>query len=109
MAFNPFLKPIVGIGITKKLGNPDAPDPLDVNGIYQMRKTKLGRQSVRMKFYFPTNPNTPAQIANRTKFQNAMIEWNGLTPEQRVPYTERAKKLMLRPHNVFVRDYYKAN
>lgn len=109
MGFEKYQHFYLGMLPVKRLGREGDPDPLGVNGIYQRRHTKKGIVSIKMKFYTPTNPNTPAQQANRTKFQNAMIAWNGLTIAERVPYTEKAKQLLLRPHNVFVREYYKLN
>jgi hypothetical protein len=109
MDFNKYQHYYLGMLPVKRLGRVGDPDPLGVNGIYQRRHTKNGVYSIKMKFYTPTNPNTPAQVANRTKFQSAMFAWNALTPEQRIPYTEKAKRQMLRPHNVFVREYYKNN
>jgi hypothetical protein len=109
MGFEKYQHFNLGMIITKRLGREGDPDPLGVNGIYQRRHTKNGVLSIKMKFYTPTNPNSPEQVANRSKFQSAMFAWNALTPEQRIPYTKKAKKLMLRPHNVFVREYYQLN
>lgn len=109
MAFSKFQHYLLGFLPVKKLGNLGDPDPLGVHGIYQRRHRKDGIFSIKMKFYRPTNPRTPDQQANRNKFKDAMTEWNSLTKEQRLPYTVKAKKQMLRPHNVFVREYYQLN
>ena len=99
----------LGIGLSGKLGKPTAPDPLNVHGIYQMRMTKRGKVPVKMKFYGPTNPRTPAQEANRAKFAAAMVAWQALTPEEKGVYNKRAKKRSMFGWGLFIREYYQAN
>ena len=99
----------LGFGMSGKLGKPTAPDPLNVHGIYQMRMTKRGKVPVKMKFYRPTNPRTPAQEANREKFAAAMVAWQALTPEEKGVYNKRAKKRSMFGWGLFIREYYQAN
>lgn len=100
---------LLGIAISGKLGNPGEPDPLNVKGIYQMRMTKRGKRPIKMNFYTPTNPQTEAQQANRTKFANAMSAWGALTPEEKSVYNERAKKRQMFGWGLFIREYYQSN
>jgi hypothetical protein len=93
----------------KKLGRPEWPDPLGVYGIYQRRKMKSGKGYIKMKFYTPTNPQTVPQQANRAKFADAMSTWTSLTPEEKQPYIERAKRRQMKPWGLFVREYYQSH
>lgn len=95
--------------IKKKLGKPDAPDPLNINGIYQVRTQNGTHQTVKMKFYRPTNPRTEAQQANRQKFADAMSAWGLLTPEQKLAYNKEAKKYQTFGWCLFIRKYYQTH
>ena len=99
----------LGFGVSGKLGKATGPDPLNVHGIYQMRMTKRGKVPVKMKFYRPTNPRTPAQQANRQKFADAQAAWMALTSEQKQVYTTRAKRRNMFGWGLFIREYYQAN
>lgn len=101
--------PLIGFGISGKLGRPDMPDPLGVYGIYQMRMTKRGKRPIRMKFYTQTNPQTEDQQANRTKFASAMSAWGALTPEEKGAYNLRAKRRNMFGWGLFIREYYQSN
>lgn len=102
----PFL---LGFGLAGKLGKPGGPDPLGVNGIYQMRMTKRGKVPVKMKFYAPTNPQSVAQEANRAKFAAAMSAWGALTDSQKAAYNVRAKRRGMFGWGLFIREYYQAS
>jgi hypothetical protein len=102
----PFL---LGFTVRKKLGKEGDPDPLNVNGIWQMRMTRRGKVPIKMKFYVPTNPQTGPQQANRQKFADAMTAWMVLTSEQKEVYTKRAKKRGMFGWGLFVREYYQSN
>lgn len=91
--------------IRGKLGKEGDPDPLNVHGIYQMRKMGGMKQPLKMVFYAPTNPQTVPQQANRQKFADAMAEWGTLTEEEKAPYIFRAKKLYMIGYNLYVREY----
>lgn len=92
-------------GLRKKIGRPDVSPLPDVYGIYQQRKCRSGRETIKMKFYTPSNPRTPAQQANRQKFAAAMLAWRSLTPEQREWYNKEGEKLKLYGVNLFLRNY----
>lgn len=99
----------LGFGVSGKLGHPAKPDPLNVYGIWQMRMTRRGKVPLKMKFYRPTNPRSPAQQANRQKFANAMAAWQALTNQEKNAYNERAKKRQMFGWGLFIREYYSAN
>ena len=99
----------LGYGVSGKLGKEGDADPLNVNGIYQMRMTKRGKVPVKMKFYRPTNPRTPAQQANRQKFTDAMAAWQSLTQPQKDVYNTRAKKRSMFGWGLYIREYYQKN
>lgn len=95
----------IGIEIRKKLGSAGSPDPKGMYGIYQVR-TRFGRRTqVKEKFYTPTNPQTPAQQANRQKFANGVTAWNNLTDQQKAVYNEKAKRENFYGYNIFMREY----
>lgn len=98
----------LGLGVSGKLGKPNAADPLGVYGIYQMRMTKRGKVPIKMKFYTPTNPQTEAQEANRQKFADAMTAWGALSSGEKAVYNERAKKRQMFGWGLFIREYYQA-
>ena len=96
---------LLGFTIRGKVGKNGGADPLSVNGIYQMRKMKIGKRPIKMRFYQPTNPRTTAQQANRQKFADAMTAWGALSSPEKQEYIERAKKSRIIGYNLFVKEY----
>lgn len=87
-----------------------------VGGIYQKRVTgynNTGRKAhlprnayyVRMRYYRPTNPNTPAQQAGRSKFADAVAGWAALTAAEKEEYNKRAHKLSRRGRNLYISEF----
>lgn len=85
-------------------------------GIYQKRWTgynntgyrpgkKRAAYYVRMRMYRPTNPQTPAQNALRTKFQQAVAAWQTMSEAERDEYKKRAVKKSRRGRNLFIQEY----
>jgi len=106
----------VGISIRKKLYRdltiyPDKPykgGGFKVqlqNGIYQMRPRDGGAICVREVFYTPTNPQTPEQQANRSKFAAGVVAWQALTPEEKQEYNRMRYGLRMSGYNLFLRLY----
>lgn len=93
------------VEVRKKIGSDGDTDPLGCNGIYQMRTCKEGKIPIKMKFYVPTNPQTIPQQANRSKFNNAVVAWQGLTITQKNVYNERAKCRHFSGYNLYIREY----
>lgn len=78
-------------------------------GIYQQRKCKEGKITIKMKFYTPYNPQTEPQQLNRSKIIFAVLAWQGLTPEQKSAYNYNAKGTIYSGYNLFVREYLLSN
>ena len=87
-----------------------------VGGVYQKRVTgynNTGRKAhlprnayyVRMRYYRPTNPNTPAQQAGRSKFADAVAGWAALTAAEKEEYNKRAHKLSRRGRNLYISEF----
>ena len=87
-----------------------------VGGVYQKRVTgynNTGRKAhlprkayyVRMRYYRPTNPNTPAQQAGRSKFADAVAGWAALTAAEKEEYNKRAHKLSRHGRNLYISEY----
>lgn len=106
----------VGIQIRKKLGrsseygqklygNFEYGEQDDRFGIYQMR-TRYGKQIlVKEIFYWPTNPQSVAQQANRQKYADAILAWQGLTDNQKEIYNEIARYESYSGFNLYIREY----
>jgi hypothetical protein len=100
---------LLGFYISGNIGKVGDPDPLGINGIYQMRMTTTGKRPIKMKFYTPTNPQTEPQEANRSKFATAMSEWMSLSSGDKAVYNARAKKRNMFGHGLFIREYYQSH
>ena len=75
------------------------------HGIYQVR-TRFGKQVVvKEKHYVPTNPQTEPQQAWRGTFAAAVTSWQGLTPEQKDVYNEKARYKNYSGYNLYLREY----
>ena len=81
---------------------------LEVSGVYQKRHSAGRSIFVRERFYFPANPNTPAQLQTRQNIRSAVASWQELTDEQKAVYNERAKGLSMSGYNLYIRDYIKS-
>lgn len=87
------------LGVTS-LGDSD-----NFAGVYQKRPRKNGQMFVKMKFSVPHDPQTTAQITQRTKFANSIIAWQSLTTEQKNVYNALQYPLHMTGFNRFIRLY----
>jgi hypothetical protein len=78
-------------------------------GIYQKRHRHGQTEYVREGFYWPFNPRTPAQQANRAKVAAGWIAYGALSQEQKAAYTERARGRPLSGGNLFMSEYLKTH
>lgn len=79
----------------------------EYSGIYQ-KKYYYGVPYIsKMKFYRPTNPQTPAQQNWRAIFAYGWILWRDLTDEEREYYRIQGKKMHMGPANAFMKVYLK--
>lgn len=85
-------------------------------GVYQKRVTGYNNQGriagrprrayyVRMRYYRPTNPNSIAQQAGRTKFAEACAGWATLSDSEKVVYNRRANKMSRRGRNLYISEF----
>ena len=95
--------------IQRKLGNANHPNPPAWYGIYQQRKCRTGRETVKMKFYKPTNPRTEKQQANRQKLASANLAWKSLTDEQKKVYNKNAIGTVMTGYNLFIKKFLLSN
>jgi hypothetical protein len=78
-------------------------------GIYQRKVTKRGKETSRMKFYYPTNPRTKKQQAWRAVFRAGKAAWDSLTEIQKESYNRRAIRLKFTGYNLFQREYLRTH
>ncbi len=113
------LEKLKSLSAKKKFGRPNhygrstygfSPYGLDLPeaGIYQRKRTRKGWQTSRMKFYRPTNPQTPKQQAGRAKFAAGVTEWHNLTEGARQAYNQSAKAYRITGYNLFLREWLKS-
>lgn len=87
-----------------------------IGGVYQKRVTgynNYGRREhlprrayyVKMRYYRPTNPNTPAQQSRRSLFGDAMRAWQSLSAADKQYYNSKANRLSRRGFNLYVSEY----
>ena len=74
-------------------------------GVYQGRRCKEGYRTVQMKFYKPSNPQTPAQQAQRAKLTAAVWTWHALTDEEKEVYNKRAVGQPRTGYQLFCKEF----
>lgn len=50
-----------------------------------------------------------AQVARRSRFQDAVAAWQGMSAEERAPWIRRARKESRTGYNLFISDWLKAH
>lgn len=79
------------------------------HGIYQVR-TRFGEHvQVKEKHYWPTNPQTGPQQANRQKMTDAVAAWQALTGEQQAVYNKNAIGKEMSGYNLFLSEHLLSN
>lgn len=98
---------VFGVGVFGKAfyGNPEGAAADPSFGIYQQRKCKEGKISIRMKFYAPPYTRTEGQDVCRVNFADAVSAWQALTTEQKGVYNNRAKYKNYSGYNLYLREY----
>ncbi len=104
----PFQK-LLGFEIHGKIGKPGDPDPLDVAGIYRRRPGPNGITIVRMDFYEPTGEPTQEQLDWRAVFADAVLEWQGLSEEEKEGWNKKAERLEMYGYNLCLKEYLLAH
>jgi len=77
----------------------------ELTGIFQTRHGLDGPVTVLMEYYWPKNPRSVPQQANRSKFGDAVAGYQSLTASAKAIYTERANKLKITGYNLYLREY----
>ncbi len=78
-------------------------------GIYSGKKTLVGRGVSKMRFYRPTNPQTPRQQAWRAVLASAWPIWHSLSSTEKEKYRLRGAKYHMSGANIFMSDYLKSH
>lgn len=74
-------------------------------GIFQQRKCKEGKITIRMKFYQPPLSQSEKAIAARIKYGLARKGWKLLTLEQQQDYNTRAIGHHYNGYNLFIKEF----
>lgn len=90
---------------TNMFGDVEFGEYLLLSGVYQNRKSLGVNGTLRMKYYQPLNPRTIPQQANRSKFANAIIAWQGLTFAEKLVYNSRAVGKHKSGYNIKISEY----
>lgn len=66
-------------------------------------------QQISYPYTVPTDPQTPAQLAQRQKLTVAMIAWQALTPKEQADWNRRAWRSgrTITGHNLFLSKHMK--
>lgn len=80
--------------------------------VYQKVRAGLGNISnggrfdrQRRRYVIPADPHTPAQLARRAKFANAIATWKTMSDEQRKAWKPQAKSRNISSFNAFISAY----
>lgn len=120
MELPPGLSPLNSFDDRQKFGKPNQLGQIflgfsklgeenDLAGFYRVRHIGGRRIRERLLWYEPTNPQTPAQQANRSTFADAVSSWQGLTNEQKAVYNTRAVKKKYFGYHLYIREYMLSN
>ena len=96
--------PWLGTRISGRYRTAEEPDPHNLHGIYQQRKCREGKITIKEKFYTPTNPRTEAQQQNRGKFARAIRAWHILSPEEKKAWHKKSVGKNLYGISLFIRE-----
>ncbi len=90
---------VVNFGITRfGTDNPK-------NSVFTSAQVRGDPRVDKMVFYWPTNPRTDLQQANRGNFRDSMTSWNTLTTEQKQVYNVRARSRRMSGMNLYIKEY----
>ena len=100
-----FRPPIyLGLRVHNDIGRRGLLDPHEFLGVYRSSNFQTGNTRQKLPFYRPTNPNTAAQQANRSRFADAADSWNALSDSQKESYNVRARPLSITGYNLFLKE-----
>lgn len=80
-------------------------DLILLSGIYRTDNVTGVTKYYREPFYITKNPRYAPQQANRQKYADGVLAWQGLTEEQKNQYNEKAKGKRMSGYNLFLKEY----
>jgi len=93
------------IRVRKKWGDPSEIPARPNAGIYRVRRINGKLETEKLPFYAPYDPKTIPQQANRSKFAQAVLNWQGFTVEQKKVYNKKAIGRHMSGYNFYIREY----
>jgi len=80
---------------------------VQISGIYHRNHAAGDEVYQRLPYYFPRDPKSDPQKAQRQKMTDSVIAWHNLTSSEKEVYNERAKGKNLFGFNLFLSEYMK--
>lgn len=77
----------------------------DLAGVYQIKSTPKGQVVSRENFYWPKNPQKPAQQAWRAVFKQGFDAWKALSESEKDEYRKEARKYHFSGFNLFMKNW----
>lgn len=74
-------------------------------GYYRIRKIEGKKTNELLPFYYPSNPRTVEQQANRSKFSSAIAAWQLLDSTQKSNWRVLAYGKHMSGYNLFIRNF----
>lgn len=78
-------------------------------GTYQKARFATGREISLRPFYWPTNPQSVAQQANRGKFSAGVVAYRALTTDQLIDINKAGQSRGLTGYNYFLSKYLRTH
>jgi hypothetical protein len=76
-----------------------------LSGIYQKHYSLTGKYPIRMRMYWPSNPRSILQQANRAKYTASVAAWKALNESERIAWRSRASGKGSRGYDLFRSEY----
>ncbi len=84
---------------------PPGGTPILLSGIYRRDNVTGKIKYYREPYYITKNPRTEPQQTNRAKMAAAVLAWQGLTDEQKIPYNIKSRGKHMSGYNVFLKEH----
>lgn len=69
---------------------------------------RAGKTICARRYVVPENPRSASQQSQRSLFAAAMAAWKLLCEDEKMQFRKRARRLSMRGHNLFIREYIKS-
>jgi hypothetical protein len=80
-------------------------DVILLSGIYRTDNVTGKTKFYRQPYYITKNPRYAAQQANRQKYADGVLVWQGLTDAQKLIYNIKAEGKRMSGYNLFLKKY----